>query len=292
MTKILSLDEFKREHLRIEEQLRRYALTERGRSALNGNLLENLLRRSAMSLKATNPRARIAVAEAASAEFDDVLNRNQTAFFVTFAPRQFAMRARDVFSFDFRQIRMWAREQLDGIDHVGTIEAAYYTNWPRYFSEWNREPWIALHTHHLCWGVNEAKLRNIVDAVNARYMAFVTDLNAAHCKPWKRAGALSRVFYMLKAPLDEYRVYGGATNADGTIEAPTQKKRSLRPGDVVRLYRALGDRTMDDDVLCAGGEGFDVVERIIAHALESIRTEDRALERRLSALTSLPGRAA
>jgi hypothetical protein len=233
--RILSLDAFTRAHFDLEGQLRRYALTSRGRKVLIGNVLDNLMRRSASSLKATNPRARMAVAEAAEAILGPVIDGQDSLFFVTLAPRQFGRRLEQARSFDFQELRDWALEQLHGCHHIGAIEGAYYSNYLRGPLKQNQEPWVSFHTHHLCWNVDEAKIRATVGRLNENYPAFLTGLDSAHYRAWKSVGARSRIFYMLKAPLEEYCV----VHEKQAGQNPLQKKRKLRPGDAVRMLSAM-----------------------------------------------------
>ncbi|MGN6537625.1 MAG: hypothetical protein ACTHKQ_18090 [Mesorhizobium sp.] len=260
-------------------------MSPRGRKFLTGDVLENLMRRSAMSLKATNPRARMAVVKAAMDVLGSVIDEQDTIFFVTFTPSQFAMPLSQARSFDFQRLGVWACEQLHGCDHFGAIEGAYYSNYPRHPFKHNQEPWVSFHTHHLCWNVDAGKIDAITKRVNATYLAFVSGLDPAHYARYRAPGAKARIFYLLKGPLEEYRI----VNMTQDDQVPEQKKRPFRPIDAVRMFKTMGNRTMRD-VLVAGGNGFDIAKHVISRAQRATRREDRELENRLSTLITLPAR--
>ena len=79
--------------------------------------------------------------------------------------------------------------------------------------------------------------------------------------------------YMLKSPRKAYRLYRAdrATAADGdVIQAFTQKKTPLRPGERITLFHQLKDQYLDRLAL-AGGEGVDILRRAKRQALREFK---------------------
>ena len=100
---------------------------------------------------------------------------------------------------------------------------------------------------------------------------------------------------MLKSPRKAYRLYRAdrATAADGdVIQAFTQKKTPLRPGERITLFHQLKDQYLDRLAL-AGGEGVDILRRAKRQALREFKARGSgttALQSHSKASTSALGR--
>lgn len=99
---LLSLEEFIKAHNQHNTMLKGYMLDPRSRGAMTDEIFDDLRDVSARSLKATNAKARIAVARRAHALFSEQIKARprQAYSFVTLAPVAFSVpleKARSVF---------------------------------------------------------------------------------------------------------------------------------------------------------------------------------------------------
>ena len=291
---LITLPRFVDAHWARDAQLKDYMLTARGQLAFDEATAQRLEHRAAGSLFATNTRARIAFATAAERAVSQLVEDGSidTFFFLTLAPRDFACPLADAADFDEFSVRFWALPLLLGFHHLGVIEAALYSN--ANVLPGTRGPMVSWHGHVLGWGSPKRKFDALVMRVNGDHEPLIPGRTAAHVRLLTPRQAVGRAIYMLKAPLNEYRVYPRKhevvdPQTGEILELPTgafqQKKRDLRPGDAVKMCKALGSRTLPMLVF-AGGEGARLLGSIHLNALSSIVREDRAHKKKLASIIS------
>lgn len=280
----------------LNQRMREYALTKRGRAAIDDRTLERLKTRAAGSLYATNTRARIECAKAVDGAFRKLIQEkgHDEFFFVTLTPKQFAVRASEAASFDHETIKNWVMEVLNGFNYLGMVDAALYTNInvvPGY-----RDEMVSWHIHAIVWGCAEHRIRAVEAGIESNHDALIPGRVVAMVNRWKAAGAAGRLVYLFKGVISEYRVFAkkqelvdpstGEIIAAGT-GAFRQKKRDLRPGNAAKMMKIVGERTLPM-LAISGGEGDGVLERAWSRASAVIAREDRAFVRNLERLLA-PG---
>jgi hypothetical protein len=215
---------------------------------------------------------------------------------VTLAPRKFVVAEGAAASFDPKRIQAWTRQLLRGLNFVGMVEAALYTNFGHVSAGFWRV--VAWHVYLLAWGVSEAQLAPVMDNINRRYEALLPGVDPAFGVPVAKEEVVGKALYMLKAPQSEYRVYPKrATRIDretGEITTPTtgrfkQKKQALRSGDMVRMCNVMADKHLHR-LMFAGGGGAPLLNAVRAEALEPLRREEAREASRRAATGSSPHR--
>lgn len=290
--KILSFAAFLKVHREFETMLRDYSTTARGRKAFDAETLLRMERRIAMSLFAINVRSRIQLAGAAGREFQKVILRgpDEDFHFVTLAPKQFAVPIAIAPTFDQKTLKVWAKAQLRGLNYVGMIEAAYYSNYNPVPGR--RSAMISWHVHAIVWGCSERRLVAMADRVNAVEEPLIPGRKAAHVRTMKSGTAAKRIFYMLKIAIDNYRVYprkGEIVDCRtgeisiGNTGATIQKKDRLRPGEGVKMAIVMGNRTLPT-LMFSAGEGVVVWTKALALTRARIRRADEIFKRRIDRL--------
>ena len=120
--------------------------------------------------------------------------------------------------------------------------------------------------------------------INERYDALLPGVDPAYGVLVAKQDVIGKALYMLKAPQSEHRVYPKRTEKidpeTGEITTPTtgrfkQRKRPLRPCDMVRMCNVLADKCLDR-LLFAGGDGAKVVGDIRTEALKPLRDYERS----------------
>lgn len=290
--KILSLAAFRKVHREFETMLRDYSTTARGRKAFDAGTLQRMERRKAKSLFAINVRSRIQLASAADHEFDNVVSRrpDDGFYFVTLAPKEFAVPIAVAPTFDQKALKAWAKDHLRGLNYVGIIEAAYYSNYNPIPGR--RSAMISWHVHAIIWGCSERRIVGMVGGVNAGCEQLIPGRPPAHVRTMTSHTAAKRIFYMLKIAIDNYRVYprkgeivdpltGEVTV--GNTGAMIQKKDRLRPGEAVKMAIVMGKRTLPT-LMFSAGEGTTVWRKTLALARTRIRRADDMHRRRIAKL--------
>src|SRR3954466_1674520 len=169
---------------------------------------------------------------------------------VTLIPNQFVVPEDAAASFDPKRLQAWARQELRGLSFISMVEPALYTNVGDIMAGVRRV--VSWHVHAIAWGVIEARLAAIKDGINNRYEALLPGVDVAKFELVANDDVVGKALYMLKAPQSEYRVYPKRTEKidreTGEITTPTtgrfkQRKRPLRPGDMVRMCKVLADKS-------------------------------------------------
>ena len=73
-------------------------------------------------------------------------------------------------SFDPKRLQAWARQELRGLDFVGMVEPAFYTNVGDIMAGVRRV--VSWHVHVIGWGVAAPRLTEIMSGINDRYAAY------------------------------------------------------------------------------------------------------------------------
>lgn len=166
-------------------------------------------------------------------------------------------------------IKRRLRLGLRGTSYIGMIEPAFYVNLQAGV-RFNGKRCLYWHTHALVWGIKPREIKERVQEMNSgQYLGIAAGLKGAHRKK-VRQGDLPRVVgYILKPPMNGYRVSRRDLERDGMplidqygeIQARfIQGKARLRPGQRVELFHVMKNMRLDE--LCiAGGQGVPMLAR-------------------------------
>lgn len=238
---------------------------------------------SALYLPANNHAARIDYTRIATAHvipFTESLPGSTPVFWVTLIAERFTDPLDRAGDFDPFPLQQWARAILPGCSFVGMVEAALYSNVGLVLNGLQKV--VSWHTHLLLWGVTAQRMTKLRDRINQRVSTMIPGIKAAHFRQLQPEEIDGQALYMLKAPVNEYRVYPmKETVADddtGEITTPTTgrfrtKKYQLGPGDLVRMTNIMSGKTLDT-LSFAAGQGRTVLKAINFEA----RTASRAAE--------------
>jgi len=278
---------FKTAHEQFHQKWRNYAVGGRGRHIIDDVVFSRSERRSARTLYATNVPARIEFAQAAWEVLHEFAQASgvKDYWFVTLAPKKFAMPIERAARFDHRELQRWTEKVLRGHSFFAVVEAAYYGN----HAIGGRSKTISWHTHALVWNSSTVRLQNIVNRVNKQYPAHLPGGLAADVRAGKLRGAAGSLCYMLKGCLFEYRMWkqdgGYISPHTGEIFEPRirQKKRPIRPGDAVKIARVMGDRTIPE-LTFGMGSGHGLWQRIVERARQRLEAMHEEHEEKLRSL--------
>jgi len=245
---------------------------------------------SALYLPANNYTARVDYARIATAQvirFTNSLPESTPVFWVTLIAKRFTDPLDRAGDFDPYELQRWARARLPRCSFVGMVEAAFYSNVGLVLHGMQKA--VSWHVHMLVWGVTEQRMTELRDGINRRVSTMVPGVKAAHFRELTPDEVEGQALYMLKAPVNEYRIYAmKKTVADpdtGEITTPTTgrfwtKKYQLGPGDLVRMANIMTGKTLDT-VAFAAGQGCPLLKAINFEALTAYRAaEDRERARR------------
>ncbi len=192
------------------------------------------------------------------------IDHTRTVHFVTLLDVNCATAVSDTAP-NLARIRKSLRRGLRGISHWGVIEPAYYTNL-QVGVRFQGKRCLFWHTHALAWGLSVKKMRKLIQKLEASglYLAIAEGFKGAHSRRVK-AGDLAKVTgYMLKSPVNAYRVAkqdmiaqdgNPVVNDDGEVQASFfHNKGQLRKGERIRLFLAMKNLRLDQ-LSFAGGEG-------------------------------------
>lgn len=275
------------EHEGLERLLREYALTKRGRRSVDNFIVEGWERGGAQELRASNSRARIEFLRAALKTFadSDAVSAASEFFFLTLAPMEFSVPLEEAAGFDHETIKSWARGLLEGFHYVGIVEAAYYSNYSSIPGV--RGATVSWHVHAVLWGCDEKSVKAVVDTVNRDYVALIPGGKPADKRSLGAESVASKIVYMLKGQVKEYRVYPvkreEMNKETGEFTTPLtgkwkQRKRPLRKGDAVKMLKVVGERTIP--MLCfSGGDGATIWTDAQAGARQVIMKQNDITER-------------
>ncbi len=235
-----------------------------------------------MVLYANNTDARLAFAAVAKRHIAKLAEGDQEIrlFWVSLIPKQFDVPEDEAAGFNPKRLHAWTHQVLRGLSYVGMVEAALYTNLSALMSGHQRT--VSWHAHLIVWGAGEARVQQIMNGINQRYVALLPGVNPAYAVPITGEQALGKTLYMLKAPQSEHRVYPRKVEEidyeTGEVSQRStgrfkQKKRALRPRDLAKICKVLADKHLDQLAL-AGGQGREVLAAIRYEALKPLRQQE------------------
>lgn len=171
---------------------------------------------------------------------------------------------------DIARFKQQLREGLNGLSYLGMIEPAYYVNLVRGAS-FPMKQGVFWHSHLICWGESREEIKQRFEDMNClpdTYRPIVPGLAGADFRVIRKDGLPAVFRYLLKAPVNAYRVYRTKSpTPDGSLVARfQQRKQPLRPGERVTLFHLLKDLYLDQ-LAMAGGEGAEMLRRAKRRAL-------------------------
>ncbi|WP_247997295.1 hypothetical protein [Brucella tritici] len=270
---------FERKHREYDKKIKEYLTTKRGRKPENQHFVIELQERSALSHYATNCTARIEFARSAVRKLiamwsSDKENENVRDYaFLTLTPQFSAFPLSVAGTYDWSQLQSWANKKLKGLNFLGIVEAAFFSN--KSIGS-KKEPTVSWHLHVIVWGAKREKLRSIVRQINAEETALIEDKKPAHFRMIKgRKDLACTTRYMLKSVQSDYRVFTRkGRKKDGTKDWD-QKKGVIKPGNAIKMHCLFRGATIED--LCIfGGEGgrlFRLVTKRTDRRIQAIETE-------------------
>lgn len=283
---ILDRDSFAEAHLDQQRHVLEYRQRKNTRT-IGSALSRELDPRNAIYLHANNMQARIAFADVAVEQFEELFDRIGGAsptlgFWMTLTPGQFAVDEDADQEFDPKALMQWVHRQLRGLSFVAMIDMAYYSNKAVLGGHAAAASW---HVHLIVWGCTRQELKAIRDRINLRHRSLVPTRPVAHFRGYIREKLMERVYYMLAAPMDDYRVGmhreeyinpdTGVVLAAGTFK---QNKGRLKPGKIIKIYEIMEGYYLDK-MLFGGGEGRAVAKDIRRKALAPLRVKEARLRR-------------
>ncbi|MFE0233331.1 hypothetical protein ACFW0F_05265 [Brucella anthropi] len=263
---LLSHEAFVELHTALEAKILRLTNTPTGRYKLCEKGIDNLMPESAMSLKATNTASRIEYAVNTHKFLDDHFREHPGTqmSFVTLAPRSCCAPIDGNHAAAIEELQILLYEYFGGFNFYGFIEPGLYAN---FASDPRQKKTLAWHAHILVWDECPAASKDIAEIIadfTRRYEALVPGKVAGHVRSVGRESALSRVWYMSKAPLKDYHVY----RVIGTGLYKT-RKRQLRPGEAVRLHNIMVDMTIPE--LCVSNfQGDKIANMAEQRSIENL----------------------
>lgn len=277
---LTTIKRFRNAHEAMENDLKSYMTTKRGRAYLSQEAVENLRDRSSMLLKATNPRARVVLATTADWKFNAFLSRQNAPnqlFWITIVSKQMCYPVIHASYFCAPKVADILANLFRDVSYFGMIDVAFYGNHstptPGVSPYSTHARTLSFHIHLLAWGDSEDYFRGMRVALNRCLEPMLLDKPPFFVRAVTKEQARQKTTYLLKMPLKEYRIWLKRTESDFADQSTGEivsrvvrrtkvKKRPLRPGDAARLYSALADRRLDE-LLVAGGEGQDLRDEIL-----------------------------
>ncbi len=180
-----------------------------------------------------------------------------------------------------KSLAAWTRQLLSGLNFIGMIEPAYYTNYGRHVPG-SRKRLVSWHLHLLLWDIQENALAQLVSSLNDELTSVVPGTPAALPRLIPKSRLPHRLFYMLKSPRNRYRIFPKRAEvmdpSTGEIQKVKvgfhQKKDDLRPAERVRLLRLMNDLQLHH-LAVAGGRGKQLLAAIKAEAFAPLRRSER-----------------
>ncbi len=267
---------FEEAHQHNDHRLRDYQHRgRRGSVQLDRAELDQLDPAAAVFLHAGNTTARINWARIVYrhvATMVGALDQSAPVAFVTLIEERFTITEAASASFDPRTLQRWTRALLPHTNFVGMVEAALYTNVGLIRAGMKRA--VSWHVHLIVWDASEARLGALCAGINSRHATLLPGVCAAHYRMLEPGEVEGQAWYMNKAPISDHRVWPRrreATDSDTgeiTVETTgrfTQRKRELRPCDLARMSRVMGDHHLDR-LAFAAGDGRALLKAIIDEA--------------------------
>lgn len=277
---LTTLKRFTRRHRYLDEKLKAYKLTKRGKS-LTGEALAALSDHAAMSLKATNASSRIVVAAAADWKFKELLEADEVAnlFWVTITPDGMARPIHAAPRFRTDTARGYVALLFEGIDYFGMIDVAYF---PKRFSTakgherrfYLAGPLVSFHIHLIAWNCCKTDIERLQSEINENSRALFPNRITFYFRPVSAAQARGKNFYQLKSPMSAYSAWTDMTNVSSPITGESVRrpspnwvvrKRPIRLGEAARIHSALSGFTIPD-LMLGGGRGLQLKKDVISVA--------------------------
>lgn len=266
--------EFEHIHRKKEAQLKNYLTTKRGRLPENQNLVRELLESSALSHYATNFTARIGFTKAATKIIKNKWKREkenktqQEYGFMTLTPRFSALPLSEAGLYDWSALQQWATQHLNGLNYIGIVEAAFFSN---IAINGTKEPTVSWHLHIIIWGAERTKIKKIIQKINSTEEALIEDKRAAHYRPIKGLKDLAcTTRYIFKNILNDYRVWAKKQPKKDGKKDWDQAKSDIKSGNAIKIYRLFNGITID--ALCFhGGDGEKLIKRISTRSVRKIK---------------------
>ncbi|QIO58711.1 hypothetical protein ELI20_01210 [Rhizobium ruizarguesonis] len=258
-----SQEDFDMLHRNLDAALRAFLHTKRGRALNAHELRSHLNSREALSLKAINAAARMSF----SAQFSEKIQRLlfdlgvRKFSFVTLDIDKHSVPLREAASFDVQVCKDLTQQFLNGWNYIGIVEPAFY--YQAAFVPAPDGQYFSWHTHAIVWETTQSALTSRRRAFNQAHQPFVPGCTAAHCRRIDSSSAESYARYMTKSIIKEYTAYPKMLAHFDPITGEITKqpsgrwrnrKRPIRPTNLVRAFIAMADRTIED-LAFAGGAG-------------------------------------
>lgn len=269
---IRDISEFARVHDEFVAMMTDYFHTKRGRS-VDEKIKTMVFDERPSLLYATNMVARKAVALASFQILQsNFAATNRPTFFVTAAFSQHFTSLKKATSFDVSEVKRWATDTFSGYSFLGVVEAGYFTNVQVVGAA--HPNMLSWHCHALVWDIEVNELRNIKSQVNLENSSIRPDGKPFHFKMVQGETVVEQVIYMLKHAINNYRIVPLKTeivdqNTGEILKVSTGgttvKKRPVRQGEAIKIYRAMGNRTIDE-LMFSGGSGEKMQRRILKRA--------------------------
>lgn len=272
-----------------DKRLIRYAAEPPRRdSVLVGRDVLNELTDDGIYPHANNSTARIAWARTAEAEARQFAASKPDHYFYfgTLVLAEFMVPYDDARSVDVRDVQESARRRFKGLNFLGVVEAALYTETAQLTARGRHVCW---HVHFVAWDLSEDRIRRARDRINRNNSCFVPGIEPAHYRPLDRDELPSAVFYMFKGPQSDHRVFARVREyADADtgelLKRPTgrftQAKGALRLGDAARMANLLEGLRLDELAFANGVGGRGLLKRIADRALAPLRAYERRRQNR------------
>ena len=268
---LITWPEFEAAHRANETIRSQYLAAGRKRSIrLDRAVLDELDRNAAKYLYANNTDARIQFAQVVTDHIGELVKADEDTVFssITLTPNQFVLAEDAAASFDPKRLQAWARQELRGLDFVGMVEPAFYTNVGDIMAGVRRV--VSWHVHVIGWGVAAPRLTEIMSGINDRYDALLPGVNVAEFDLIAKEDVIGKALYALKAPQSEYRVYPKRVTRRLTSKrarSRPQQPAGLSSGSAPFAPPALfgvqrARRQMPRPLLFAGGNRAQVLKAI------------------------------
>jgi hypothetical protein len=269
---IRDIDEFVRVHNEFVAMMTDYFHSKRGRG-VQDSIKAMVFDENPSLLYATNMTARKAVALASNEILRlYVSEQTQPFFFITAAFSQHFTSLRKAASFDVSEIKRWATDTFTGYSFLGVVEAGYFTNAEVIGAA--RPTMLSWHCHALVWDIDVSDLRKLKSEINRSNASVRPDGKPFHFKKVQGETVREQLIYMLKHAINNYRIVPLKTEITDLetgviLKVPTSgtmvRKRPLRQGEAVKIYRAMGNRTIDE-LMFSGGVGANINRKILKRA--------------------------
>jgi len=185
---------------------------------------------------------------------------------------------------DLKSIKRKLVTGVRGMNFIGMLEPAFYLNLQSGVNI-QHPRCIYWHLHALVWGVSYKQLREIVAELNGLglYASIADGLDPVDVARVRQTTLPAVVAYLLKPPVNGYRISkcdrtrNGVvvTDRDGVVlEWFRQSKAELRMGELIQLFHATRDVTLDQ-LLTSGGEGTVIARRIRRQVNEVVQMDRR-----------------